>query len=240
MRSELSIRLRRGADGRVSASGALAVAPYWCRWDGDTLWLVGSAATPVARDDVVLELQVDAGVVATVRSVAASIVYAGRGEGTRLHTSLSVGSGAVLRWQPEPIIVTERARHVASTVIDVADGGAVLADELLMLGRLDERPGAMRTSLELRRDGVPFALTGVDTELPGWDGPGGTGGAKVVGTRVVVDPPERVLPVAVDPPPTRSSAVLRPSGGGAIATALADDPAAALARLDATLDLGAG
>jgi hypothetical protein len=34
--------------------------------------------------------------------------------------------------------------------------------------------------------------------------------------------------------------VLRPSGGGAIATALADDPAAALSQLDAILDLGAG
>lgn len=240
MRSELSIRLRRGADGRVSASGALAVAPYWCRWDGATLWLVGSAATPVARDDVSLELQVDDGVVATVRSVAASIVYAGRDDGTRLHTALSVGSGAVLRWQPDPIIVTERARHMASTVIDVADGGAVLADELLMLGRLDERPGALRTSLELRRDGAPVALTGVDTELPGWDGPGGTDGAKVVGTRVVVDPLDRVRPVTEDPPPTRSCAVLRPHGGGAIATALTDDPATALARLDAILDLGVG
>jgi urease accessory protein len=146
----------------------------------------------------------------------------------------------VLRWQPDPIIVTERARHMASTVIDVADGGAVLADELLMLGRLDERPGAMRTSLELRRDGAPVALTGVDTGLPGWDGPGGTDGAKVVGTRVVVDPLDRVRPMTEDPSPTRSSAVLRPSGGGAIVTALADDPATALARLDAILDLGAG
>ena len=46
----VALWLRSGTLSTVDASaGALAVAPYWCRWDGDTLWLVGSAATSVTR-----------------------------------------------------------------------------------------------------------------------------------------------------------------------------------------------
>jgi urease accessory protein UreH len=105
--AELAIGLHRAGDGSVVARGALAVAPFWCRWDGATLWIVGSAATPVGEDDITIDLQVGEGVSATVRSVAASVVYAARGEGTRMTTRLHVAAGASLTWQPEPVIVTE-------------------------------------------------------------------------------------------------------------------------------------
>ena len=133
MRSELHIRLRRHVNGVVAASGSLAVPPYWCRWDGTTLWLVGSAATPVGDDDISLHLEVGEGVTATVRSVAATVVYAASGDGTRLHTHLRVGAGADLRWQPDPVIVTARARHRSSTTIEVDPEGSLLADELVDL-----------------------------------------------------------------------------------------------------------
>lgn len=234
MRAHLSIELRRTAGGRVAARGDLAVAPFWCRWDGTTLWMVGSAATPVATDDVAVDLEVGDGVHAMVRTVAASVVYAGTGAGTRLRTTARVGAGAVLRWQPEPVIVTERARHRSSTTIDVAPSGAVLWDELVVMGRTQERPGAYSASLHLRGDGATWCRTAFDTSTPGWDGPGGTSGAKVVGTRVVVD---HRSPDRADPTPGPHTVVLRPEAGGRIATTVAEDPAGALAQLDDAVQL---
>jgi urease accessory protein len=240
VRAELNVELVRADDGTVVARGELAVTPFWCRWDGTTLWIVGSAATPVGDDDIHLDLRVGEGVAAEVRTVAATVVYAARGEGTRLTTRLHVDSGATLRWQPEPVIVTRRARHRSSTVANVQPGGALLADEIVVLGRTDEDAGRYVGQLELRRGDEPVALTSFDTSVPGWAGPGGTDGAKVVATRVVVDPLDALAsgtrPAAVDV----TSVVLRPEGGGAIATALAWDPVTAREQLDRRLVLGVG
>jgi urease accessory protein len=230
VRAELSIELLRAGDGSVVARGALAVAPFWCRWDGSTLWFVGSAATPVGDDDITVELRVGPGVRATVRSVAAMVVYAAPGAGTTLTTRLEVAAGAELVWQPEPVIVTARARHRSFLVADVAAEGRLLADELVVLGRTDEDPGAFAATTELRRDGTPISLTSIDTALPGWSGPGGTDGAKVVGTRAVLRPG-----VVEAQPPSSTSAVLRPEAGGAIATTLAPDPDLARRQLDGVL-----
>lgn len=242
MHAELEIELQRAAGGAAVARGALAVAPFWCRWDGSTLWFVGSAATPVGEDDISVHVTVGEGVVATVRSVAASVIYAGRGDGTRLRTTVEVAPGATLRWQPEPVIVTARARHRSHTTVHAADGAAVLFDELLVMGRSDEVPGAFAASLDVRLDHTTVSLTSFDTSTPGFSGPGGTAGAKVVGTRVVVDPLDAIVPAAAAPVPRvdRATVVLRPEGGGAIATTLAADPTAATAQLDAALVLGAG
>ena len=237
MHAELAIGLHRAGDGSVVARGALAVAPYWCRWDGATLWIVGSAATPVGDDDITLDLHIGPAVTATVRSVAATIVYAARGPGTRTTTRLHVASNATLTWKPEPVIVTTRARHLATVILDVATGGAVVADELVVLGRSDEAPGGYRSVTDLRRDGERTSLTSFDTATPGWSGPGGTGGAKVVGTRVVVrhaESPDEEDGALVD----TSTVVLRPQGGGALVTTLAPDPERARAQLDAALPGG--
>ena len=231
----------------MHASGTLAVPPFWCRWDGRTLWFVGSAASPVADDDITLRVAIDRGVTAEVRNVAATVVYAGRGDGTRLRAHVSVADEATLIWQPEPVIVTERARHRSTTLISVADGGTVLADEVIVFGRTGERAGSLHTTIDLRLDDDRTALTSFDSSLPGWDGTGGTGGAKVLATRVVVDPRAggsgpTGSPSSPDEPDhigdvDEWSAVLRPAGGGAIATVLGDTPARARAALHRRLAL---
>ena len=227
MRAELAIELVRAGDGTVVALGTLAATPYWCRWDGTTLWIVGSAACPVGEDDVTIDLRVGEGVRAVVRRVAATVVYAARGVGTRLTTRLHVGAGAALLWQPEPVIVTARARHRSTLVADVGVGGSLVADEVVVLGRSDEVAGAFASVTDLRRDGRPISLTSFDTATPGWAGPGGTGGAKVVGTRVVVGPTGAAAFV------DRSTVVLHPEGGGELVTTMAATPEQARAQLEA-------
>lgn len=239
MRAELAIELHLAGDASVVARGSLAMPPYWCRWDGTTLWIVGSAATPVGDDDITLDLRVGPGVTATVRSVAATLIYTARGEGTRLTTRLHVASGATLRWQPEPVIVTARAHHRSTMIADVETGGRLMADELVVFGRSDEVAGPFASVTDIRRDGEPICLTSFDTATPGWSGPGGTAGAKVVGTRVVLGPPGAG---AVDVGATHvdgRTVVTQPEGGGSLATTLAPNPDRARAQLDGALALPA-
>lgn len=246
MKADLHIRLDRGLDGSVAARGNLATLPFWCRWTGDTLWIVGSAAFPVADDEVSLTLQVGAGVHATVRSVAATIVYAATGAGTSITTHLEVAEGAVLRWLPEPVIVTGRARHRAVTTVQAASDAVVCLDEVIVLGRSDEVCGSIRSSLRAEVGGTPRLRTSFDSTLPGWDGPGGTAGARISATRLLLGrdedpaPPEVRGPIRTEDPPSptgapRRCAVLAPEGGGQLAVALADDPDQARALLDAVV-----
>lgn len=220
MRANLDIRLRRGRDGTVAALGSMARPPWWCRWDGDTLWLVGSAATPLGEDDVGLSVDVGEGVDAKVRSVAATIVYAAAGAGTHSRLSLRVAPGASLHWCTEPVIVTERARHRATTCADVALDGAMTLEETVVFGRHREPAGTMASTTELRTDGELVSLTSWDSGLPGWNGPGGTAAARSMRTTVFAG--TAVVDAAV-PAPSATTAVLRPERGGLVVTSLTPD-----------------
>ena len=221
MKAALEIRLRAGADGRVDARGRLAAAPLWCRWDGDTLWLVGSAASPVAEDDVRIHVDVGPGVHATVRSVAAMVLYAARGEGSSLHTELSVAAGASLRWSPEPVIITARAEHRSTMQVDVARDAEVTVDEVVVDGRNDgDRGGRLISELALAIDGVTALRSSYDTRTAGWNAGGGVAGARCFGTRLAV----RHEDSAHDTRPGPSSGLLRPDAGGLLALALGERP----------------
>ena len=234
MRASLDIRLRASPGGRVDASGPLAVAPLWCRWDGDTLWIVGSAASPVAEDDVRIRVEVGPGVHARVRSVAAMVLYAARGDGSSLHTELSVGPGASLHWSPEPVIITARADHRSTMEVDADEGAEVTVDEVVVDGRNDaDRGGRLVSELGLRLGGVTTLRSSYDTATPGWNASGGTGGARCLGTRLAVRTAVTTgLEQGAAPLPGPASALLRPEGGGLLALALDDAPAGALAELE--------
>ena len=113
----------------------------------------------------------------------------------------------------------------------MATGGTLVAAELVVFGRSDEAAGQFASVTDLRRDGEPTCLTSFDTATPGWSGPGGTAGAKVVGTRLLVGPSagfdeHRALPV------DGHTVVTQPERGGLIATTLASHPDQARTQLD--------
>ena len=235
MRAALEIRLRADRSGRVDASGTLAAAPLWCRWDGTTLWIVGSAASPVADDDVTLRVEVGPGVHAAVRSVAAMVLYTARGEGSTLRTEIVVDEGASLHWAPEPVIITAGARHRSITSVEVARRARVAVDELVVDGRnAEDRGGRLTSELALDIDGGPVLRSSYDTSTPGWDGPGGTDGARCLATRLAVghDPDEDASPGTVT-----TATLLQPEGGGRLAVSLAEEPTDARSQLDEVLPL---
>lgn len=229
--TEVSVRLRRGAGGTVRVDGVLCSAPVWLRWDGATLWLVGSGASPVGDDHVRVRVDVGPGVGVALRSVAATVVYAAGAIGTRWDTDIHVAEGARLDWRPEPVILTERARHDATTTVHAAAGADVTVDETLVLGRAHEAVGGLRSTLSVRVDDTPVLTTSIDTTLPGWSGPAGVDGASVVVNRLRLAPPDH-LPIATA---SRSVTVLEPAPGCRLGVAVGTDVTAARRDLGAVL-----
>jgi urease accessory protein len=236
--TEVSVRFRRGSGGSVRVDGVLCSAPVWLRWDGDTLWLVGSGASPVGDDHIRVRVDVGAGLDVRVRSVAATVAYAARGPGTRWDTEIRVGAGARLDWRTEPVILTEHARHAATTTVAAEPDSVVRLDDVIVLGRSGEPAGAIRSTLSARIGGEPVLLTSTDTSLPGWSGPGGTGGARVLANRLHLAPDGDLAGDGRGrfDHATRS-ALLTPGPGCRLAVATADDVASARSGLDSALPL---
>lgn len=217
----------------MRVDGVLCSAPVWFRWDGSTLWLVGSGASPVGEDHIRVRVDVGPGVAVAVRSVAAMVIYAARGSGTRWDTEIHVADGASVDWRPEPVILTERARHAATTTVHAAAGADLRLDEVLVLGRAGEVAGDLRSALAVRVDDAPVLLTSIDTSLPGWSGPAGVDGASVVAHRLHLGVENDASPVVAS---TRTrAALLQPASGCQLAVATAADVPAARTALDVTL-----
>ena len=230
------MRFRRGAGGTVRVDGVLCSAPVWLRWDGDTLWLVGSGASPVGDDHIRVRVDVGAGIAVKVRSVAATVVYAARGHGTRWDTHIRVGAGSRLDWRTEPLILTEHARHAATTTVAAEADSSVLLDDVVVLGRSAEPAGSLRSTLSARIGDQPVLLTSTDTSLPGWSGPGGTAGARVLANRLYLAA-DHEQPVP-EPGAIRQSsraALLTAGVGCRLAVAAGDDVPTARSGLDAVL-----
>jgi urease accessory protein len=154
--------------------------------------LVGSAAGPLGGDELRVQVRLDEAAVASVRSAAAQLVHPGpSGERSSLTVDATVAAGAVLCWAPEPTVLVTGCRHDAVTRIHATGDGRVVWREELVLGRHGEATGSVASTLRVVRNGRP--LVHHDLRLgpaagSGWDGPGGAGRARAVGTVVVVDP----------------------------------------------------
>jgi urease accessory protein len=215
----------------VRVEGVLCSAPIWFRWDGHTLWLVGSGAAPVGEDHIRVRVDVGPGVDVAVRSVAATVLYAARGDGTRWDTEIHVGHGARLDWRPEPMILTERARHRARTTVHAGSGADVTLDETLVLGRSDEATGSLCSTLDVRVDGAPVLLTSIDTSVPAWSGPAGVDGSSVVTSRLRLG----ADPLRAGVSTGRRAALLAPAPGCHLAVATGEQVGDAATALDELL-----
>ena len=110
-------------------------------------------------DALAMEIEAEAGTEAVVATQAAEKIYrAARGGGhCAIDVSVVAAAGATLDWLPQETIVFEGARLKRRTVADVATGAALLACEMVVLGRAasGERftNGLMLDSWSVRRDG---------------------------------------------------------------------------------------
>ncbi|WP_395709037.1 urease accessory protein UreD [Reyranella sp.] len=88
-------------------------------------------------DALAMAIEIGPGATAVATTQAAEKVYrAAPGSGPcRIDVSVRVGEGATLDWLPQETIVFQGARLQRRTVADVAPGGALLACEMVVLGR---------------------------------------------------------------------------------------------------------
>lgn len=213
------------AGGRSFASDVRAEPPFAIRRVGERFVVVGSAASPVRGDELTLTIDVAAGAVAAIGTVAATIAWPGPHERateppSRLTTAITVGAGGHLDWRPEPTVSVAGSDHVATTRVDLRAGATCRIVEEFSLGRLGEPSGRLATALRVARDGRPLVHHGE------WFGPDvpGAGSVSRVGTA------RHVLAAAiVGPPATASEVVLDVPGVSAARFAVADDVTVVLA-----------
>jgi urease accessory protein len=151
------------------------------------LGLVGSAAGPLAGDELTLRLDVAPGASASLVAAGASIAQ-GRGTGeARLCTSVTVGSGGRLTAEPSALIVCTGSTVAVHVQIELADSATLTWRETLVLGRSGEAPGSAQLHWNVMRGGAPLLRQTVDIcdpALVGW--PGGLGRHRVLITELNV------------------------------------------------------
>jgi urease accessory protein len=152
----------------------------------DRVHLVHGAGGPLGGDDLALDVDVAAGAALRLRSAAVTLVQpsAAAPGPARWRVAADVGAGARLDWGPEPTVVCAGAAMQARLRVRLDAGAAAVVREVVVLGRHGERGGRYRGELVVDVGGVPLLahttlLDGADEVLRG---PGGTAGARAVGT----------------------------------------------------------
>jgi urease accessory protein len=226
-----------GPGGSTRLEEVRSSPPLALRFAAGSLWMVGTAAGPLAGDRLALRIEVRRGASLTLRSVAASVALGGCGDDhSELRVEAEVEAGGELCWLPEPTIATAGCHHRAVTRIRLApDARLVWRDEVL-LGRHGEDPGRWASRIEVEVGGMPLVRQElrVGPDAPGWAGPAVSGGAGALGMVIVVDPVGEREP----PEPAKGSlgsdvAVLALADSGSLVSAVAPDAPELRRRLDA-------
>lgn len=131
----LSLVPRRGTAGAVDAAV--------------TVHLVGSASTPLAGDDVELDVHVGPGAALVLTGVAAAVALPGAGRPSTLTMRFDVGEDASLQYLPEPTVVTGRADHRTVLHATLHPTARLRCREILVAGRTGERSGRYAGSVRV-------------------------------------------------------------------------------------------
>jgi urease accessory protein len=215
------------------------------------LCLVGSAAGPLAGDDLTLTLDVADGASAVLQAAGAQIAQGRAGRGTScLCFRATVGAGGRLRADPGALIIRPGGRAAARVDLRLAADAAVDWRELIVLHRGPARAGggepaepdgagggeaadgaapAVTLRWDVTRAGVPVLRQLVDLTDPGWQRwPGMIADRRVLASALLAGPGLAARTIVASP-----TAVAQPLAEGAVlVTVLADDAADAQRQRD--------
>lgn len=188
--------------------------------------LVNSATAPLGGDELDLRVRVGPGARLLLRGTTATLALPGQGC-SRSTVHVEVADGGTLEYLPEHTVVTSRAEHSAELRVQLGQRARLRCREVLTLGRSGERPGFLRTSTNLLRDGVPLLRQTLELGDARIDAsPAHLAGARAVATECVVWDD--------DPQETEGGdwwSLMPMSSGGAMMIALASDAVTARHRL---------
>jgi urease accessory protein len=120
--------------------------------------LVTTSGGVTGGDSLAMAIEIGPGATAIAATQAAEKIYRAVGvDPCAMDITLTVGEGGTLDWLPQETIVFQGARLKRRTVADIAAGGALLACEMVVLGRAasGERftKGLLLDSWSVRRAG---------------------------------------------------------------------------------------
>jgi urease accessory protein len=187
------------------------------------LRLVGTAAGPLAGDDLALSLVLRAGARATLRAAGASVAQGGGG-GRTLAIRAELGEGADLSAEPGTLVACAGSQVDVRVEVLLGAGARVDWRELIVLGRTGEPPGRVTLRWDVTRCGQPVLRQFADFD-PGLRGL--TAGKRVLACALISDPAVPVRTVAESP----TAVAQRVNEHTALVSVLADDAARAVRRL---------
>ncbi|WP_232663626.1 urease accessory protein UreD [Pseudonocardia sp. TRM90224] len=156
--------------------------------------LVQGAGGPLGGDALSLDVDVCAGAELRVRSAGATLVQAGTEDGpARWATTIRVRAAGRIDWAPEPTIVSDGASLESWLRIELAGDATAAVREVVVLGRHGQRGGRYRGAVNVTVGGRALLTqtTLLDGADPALAGPGGSAGARAVGTFLLVGAPRR-------------------------------------------------
>lgn len=197
------------------------------------LRLIGTAAGPLAGDDLSMSLQLRAGALATLRATGASLAQ-GRGDGSgdsaaKLSIRADLGDGSDLVADPGALIICQGSRVDVHVELALGLGAAVEWRELIVLGRTGEPAGAATLRWDVTRLGAPVLRQFVDLADPAltaWAGL--TAHRRVLACALVADPQSTFRTVVASP----TSVAQRVNDQTLLVTVLGDAAAGAWQELD--------
>ena len=161
LRAHGTVRLRCGMADRRSAvidlrqQGALNIRfPRRISPELEAV-IINIAGGVAAGDRYDLQVMVEAGAALTLSTAAAEKVY--RSPGATSHLDVALDVKGRLDWLPQETILFDQARLARRLHISMADDAALLASEIMVLGRaaMGEKmaTGLLRDEWRIRRDG---------------------------------------------------------------------------------------
>lgn len=192
MQARARLRVERDRSGASVTAEQHDAEPFAFRRCVDgAYYLVATAAAPLGRDEVRIEIEVGAGARATVRAIGATVAYAS--SAARLSSRAVLEDGAVLDWHPGTLIATARCALEVATELEVAETASLSLHEELVLGRHDEAPGRLRHRVSADRGGLPVLRHElvVGPGATGWDGPAVLGDSRALAMALEVSPERR-------------------------------------------------
>lgn len=211
-------------DGRTWLSELRSQVPLSLRPTSGGLTLVASAFGPLGGDSTEVDIALEPGARLRIGSAGAQVAQPGAADPvSRAVVRLRAAAGAELQWRPQPLVVGPGAEHRAGLHVTAEDGSRVLLAETVVLAG-----GRYRSTWRVDYDDKPLLAADLDIGAgspTGWDGPAGTGGARLVVTAMLAG---GVVPAG----PLQGGEVLQLAGPGVLLLWLGDDAVAAQRCLD--------
>lgn len=208
MKAHALVAAAATSDGATRLTQLRSQAPLVLRRTADGVSMVAGAGGPLGGDDLHLDIDVAPGASLNLSSVAAMVVQPAHASAkdsravSCVTVDAIVGADARLRWEPEPTVVTTGARAELRSKLSCAAGASVVWCETLVLGRLDEPGGTIKSTLIADVEDQPALRQTLHIGpegLAGWDGPAGIAAHRVVATVLLLGPAaDHVAPAALD------------------------------------------